>query len=102
MAGSNAGLQYPGGIALDSNGNLYVTVLDCPGLCGGGFSINVYPSGSSGNVFPSAAINGADTGLSGPDGLALDSLGRLYVSNINGGTGQGGSVTVYSSGIIGE
>jgi hypothetical protein len=103
IAGGNTGLQDPGGIALDSNGNLYVTVLDCPGLCGGNaFGVNVYPSGSSGNVFPSAAIIGADTGLSGSDGLALDSLERLYVSNSSGGTGQGGSVTVYGAGSIGD
>ena len=103
IAGNNTGLESLGGIALDSNGNLYVTVLGCSGLCGGNeFGVNVYPSGSSGNVFPSAAINGADTGLSGSDGLALDSLGRLYVSNINGGTGQGGSVTVYGAGSIGD
>jgi glucose/arabinose dehydrogenase len=53
-------------------------------------------------VFPSAAIIGNDTELSGSDGIALDSLGRLYVSNSNGGTGQGGSVTVYSAGSSGD
>jgi hypothetical protein len=103
IAGSNAGLEVPGGIALDSNGNLYVTVFDCPGLCGGNaFGINIYPSGSSGNVSPSAVIGGADAGLSGSDGLALDSLGRIYVSNLSGGTGHGGSVTVFGAGSIGD
>ena len=103
IAGSNTGLESAEGIALDSNGNLYVTSANCPGLCGGNaFGINIYPSGSSGNVSPSAAIGGADAGLSGSDGLALDSLGRLYVSNLSGGTGQGGSVTVYGAGSIGD
>jgi hypothetical protein len=31
-----------------------------------------------------------------------DSLGRLYVSNLSGGTGQGGSVTVFGAGSVGD
>src|ERR1700678_3743842 len=98
IAGENTDLDYPQGIALDSGGNLYVEGI----VSGVGSSVNVYPSGSSGNVSPAAIIIGADTELDLPIGIALDSGGNIYVSNGFGGPTQRGSVTVYGAGSSGD
>ena len=98
IAGENTDLDYPQGIALDSSGNLYVEGI----VSGVGSSVNVYPSGSSGNVSPAAIIIGADTELDLPIGIALDSGGNIYVSNGFGGPTQRGSVTVYGAGSSGD
>ncbi len=98
IAGGNTDLDYPQGIALDSSGNLYVEGI----VSGVGNSVNVYPSGSNGNVSPAAIIVGADTELDLPIGIALDSGGNIYVSNGFGGPTQRGSVTVYRAGSSGD
>src|SRR6202167_5659988 len=69
IAGENTDLDYPQGIALDSAGTLYAEGY----VSEVGYSINTYPAGSNGNVSPTATIAGADTGLYGPFGIALDS-----------------------------
>jgi sugar lactone lactonase YvrE len=98
ISGDNTGLYYPRGIALDSSGNLYAegytnTI---------GYSVNVYPAASNGNVSPAATIAGADTGLYGPVGIALDSGGNIYVLNGQTGVTQFGSVIVYAAGSSGD
>jgi hypothetical protein len=58
-------------------------------------SITVYPASGTGNITPYRTIAGAKTGLY-PDGLALDSRGKAYVSNpaIHAGISY---VSVYSA-----
>ena len=108
----NTGFNFPTGIALDSSGNLYVANV------GGGpdsfGSITVYPAGSNGDVTPIATISDDpncapcdNTGLSLPLGIAIDSIGNIYVANVAGGPDDLGSVTVYpplgsSTGILNE
>ena len=46
ISGSNTGLSYPEGIALDSSNNIYVADNSAN-------SVFVYPAGSNGNVAPS-------------------------------------------------
>lgn len=89
------GLSSPSGIALDSSGKLYVAN-DTGGPDGNG-SITIYPAASSGNVNPIATISDNPgcapcdkTGLSSPQGIALDSYGKIYVANVTGD-----SVTIY-------
>src|SRR5271163_319799 len=98
IAGNNTGLSNPSGIGLDSNRNLYAMGY----LDNVGYSVNVYPAGSDGNVAPAATIAGADTGLDDPSGIVLDSGGSLYVLNSYGGPADSGSVNVYRAGSSGD
>lgn len=76
--GANTGLAGPRGIAVDSNGNIYVV---SDGLLYNGAAVapfgvtsprvTVYSAGSSGNVAPIATIGGSLTGLTRPTGIAL-------------------------------
>ena len=101
ITGADTGLNYPAGIALDSSGKIYVTNA---GSDPSGSSVTVYPpqAGSTGtlNEAPIAMISGANTGLAFsfefPAGIALDSSGKIYVANDQGGPSATGTVTVYS------
>jgi sugar lactone lactonase YvrE len=77
FATAASGLNYPGGLAFDTSGNLYV------GNTGGGLqgtdTIEKFDSSGNGSIFTS-------TGLSYPTGLAFDGSGNLYVSNIGNNT----------------
>jgi len=95
IAGGNTGLDFPTGIALDGTGNIYV------GNSGGNItvdgSITVYAAGASGNATPTATIAGGNTGLSIPQGIALDGAGNIYVANI-----VSNSITIYAAGANGN
>ena len=96
IAGSNTGLYFPEGIAVDAGGRfLYVTnVLNS--LTVSVNAIMVFAAGATGNAAPSDSIAGDKTGLSGPSAIALDAAGRIYVANGNG------TVTVYPAGASGN
>jgi len=89
------GLTYPEGIALDSSGNIYVVDDGVSGY--GPPSVFVYAAGSNANAGPSATITGNSTGLVYPTGIALDSSGKIYVTDY-GAT----SVYVYPAGSNGN
>jgi sugar lactone lactonase YvrE len=94
IAGDKTGLVDARGIALDSDGNLYTE----GSVNQRGFSINVYPRGSDGNVAPATTISGPDTGVFFPDAIALDADRNLYVLNNEGGPVGSGLVTIYPAG----
>ncbi|MGA7618511.1 hypothetical protein, partial [Candidatus Binatus sp.] len=81
--GSNTDLFYPVGITLDSSGKIYVTDQgdgedDIPP------SVFVYPALSVAgmlNEAPTATISGSNTDLEVPFGIALDSSGKIYVTD---------------------
>ena len=83
IGGSNTGLSYPAGIALDSSGKIYVADDGLDGYGPG--SVFVYPAlgGSTGllNETPTATISGSTTGLTYPEGIALDSSSKIYVAD---------------------
>src|SRR2546422_171526 len=60
-------------------------------------SVTASPPGTTGNAAPTATIAGNNTGLSGPEGIALDAAGHLYVAN-NGNS----TITVYAAGATGN
>ncbi len=91
IGGTNTGLAYPSGLALDSSGNIYATGFTSMGIP----TINVYPAMSNGNVSPTTIISGADTGLSYVSAMTLDPDGNIYALN-------GAKVTTFSAGSSGD
>ncbi len=111
IAGSKTRLDSPAGIALDSQGNIYVANdLGGPVVAGESYdkgTVTVYPAGSHGNVAPIATISGAETGLAYPIGIALDSGGNIYVGNSDTANTSSylkyePSITVYPAGSNGN
>ncbi len=100
ISGAGTGLNSPGGIAVDSGGNLYVT--NDGSVNGGADSVTVYAAGANGNAAPSATISGGATGLDVPFGVAIDSGGNLYVASDGSADGGADSVTVYPAGSSGN
>lgn len=111
ISGSRTLLDVVTGIALDSQGNIYVAnELGGPVVPHQRFDVGrvtVYAAGSSGNVAPVAAISGAKTGLASPTDIALDSADNIYVVNqttANTGDNENfvASITVYQAGSKGD
>jgi sugar lactone lactonase YvrE len=102
ITGDNTGLSFPQGIAVDSQGNIYATGYFIDSKDDYVYAINLFPSGSNGNVAPAAVIGGPDTGLGEGATIALDAKDNLYVANEFGGPNGTGSVTEYASGSSGN
>jgi sugar lactone lactonase YvrE len=99
ISGADTALLGSRAIAVDSFGNIYVTTKGKP-LGHFQSGINVYSVGGSGDLPPSRAIGGPRTGLMNPEGVAVDSKGKLFVAN-NGVT-FGASVLVFAPGSNGD
>jgi DNA-binding beta-propeller fold protein YncE len=83
------------GIAVDtSNNNIFVT--DDMGLYNG--SIKIYNRNEAGNIVYQGMIYGPDSGLSGPSGIAIDTVNNLiFVANSYSNT-----ITVYGMSNVGD
>jgi hypothetical protein len=77
FAGGTA-LNQPIAAALDASGRVYVA--NFAATLGGVPSIQVYPA-DIGCAGPLSTLTGSNTQLQGPDGVAVDSAGFVYVSN---------------------
>jgi 6-phosphogluconolactonase (cycloisomerase 2 family) len=80
LSGSNTGLKYVWGVAVDDAHNIYAAnyegSLDPEG------DLTVYASGSNGNVAPTASIEGTSSGdeMFNPSGIALDAADNIYAT----------------------
>jgi sugar lactone lactonase YvrE len=63
----------------------------------GNDSVTGYPLGQGGDIAPFVDITGPDTGLSTPEGIALDGAGHVFVANEGNDT-----VTEYAPGVSGD
>ncbi len=91
IRGSATGLNSPLGIAVDSKGKIYIANWGSFPLRNS--SVTEYAAKSKGNARPVVTIKGRDTGLHSPNGIAVDSNGKIYVANGNNNT-----VTEYAAG----
>lgn len=80
-------LSGPMGVAVDSDGFIYVANMDSN-------RVVIFSPTANGDVDPVHQFSGPLTQLSQPAGLALDRFGRIYVANP---VGTAPRVTVYSS-----
>ncbi len=97
IAGADTVLNVPSGITLDSSGNLYALNSGGGPLDRG--SITVYPSGSTGDAAPINIITSSFTGIGYSSAIATDSKGKIYLTNVAGGSDfPGGSVAIYPAG----
>ena len=76
VTGPATGMFQAVGLALDSAGNMYVANLDFQGNS----SLTEYAANANGNAAPIATVEGSNTLLNGPEGLAIHA-GTLYASN---------------------
>lgn len=98
IKGPSTGLTGPEAVAVDANHNVYVA--DTNGSYKA--SIKVYPAGKYGNIAPTQTITGPATQLAVPNGIAVDSVGNMYVANFIAGTPCTGSITEYPAGSSGD
>ena len=82
ITSDNTGLTQPYGVALGPAGKIYVADKHVgPHSCG---RVLVYAPGSYGDARPLASIEGPHTALQQPIGIAVDSMGDVYVTNQEG------------------
>jgi hypothetical protein len=95
IGGDNSGISDPFAVAVDAAGEIYVA----NSLVNVGFSgqttpgsITVYAANPTGtlNAAPLGTIIGGNTGLNAPEGVSVDTAGKIYVAS------GAGSITVYA------
>jgi hypothetical protein len=101
ISGNLTGLNTPRQLTLDAAGNIFVANEQGGGGSG---SVTEYPAGANGNVTPTIDVTGSNTGMALPQGIALDSDGHIYVTNVGADTNGVGinSVTEYAAGVTGN
>jgi hypothetical protein len=100
IRGAATHLHGPTAIAVDSSGRIYVAnhYEEPPEYRGNVMiwdTVTVFAAHSRGDVAPIAEISGPHTGLNGPDGVAFDPNGNIYVANDGWSVPFGATVTAY-------
>ena len=105
ITGEHTGLTYPSGLAVDSHGKVYVSILPPVRLP----SIFVFAATANGNTTPLRTIAGPATRLQRSTGIALDTDANVYAMNsrsthqcTTAGCVSKGYVTVYRDGSDGN
>jgi len=78
IVGSLTHLGSPRGVAVASNGAIYVAD---PSAVGIGPAVLVFAANATGNVAPTAIISGSSTGLIAPSDVKIDASGNIYVAD---------------------
>jgi hypothetical protein len=78
IAGDATNISFPGQIAVDSAGNIYVA--NSP-------VVLIFDAASKGNAAPTGSLDGSETTIQGVAGVAVDSAGNIYVANTVSGNG---------------
>lgn len=101
ISGNNTGISYVSGVALDASGRIYV-LNQATGNGDGPPNAEVFAANPNGivNEAPLATITGSNTGLDGPQSIALDATGKIYVAN-SPFDGSPSSITVYAPNPVG-
>jgi sugar lactone lactonase YvrE len=94
IRGGRTFLVHPQGIAVDARHDVYVANNNTLFASG---SVTVYGPKANGNVAPIQNIAAASTGLSSPEGLAVDDRRNIYVADFGSN-----SITVYAAGATGQ
>jgi sugar lactone lactonase YvrE len=81
LGGGTTGITGADGIAIDTNGRLYVANCGTCFLASGTPSILVFASGVSGNVAPIQTIAGSNTGFTDITDVQLDHSGNILASD---------------------
>lgn len=100
IAGGSTGLSSPEGIAFGPNGYLYVAVVNPPGVPD---AVLIFQTPSAPGTYNQAPLNelcGPNTLVNNPAGIAVNSLGTLFVVNAQSSLGSG-YITTFSAGNIG-
>ena len=100
ISGPTTGIGKPTGIALDANGNMYVSD-QASTICGATKcpAILIFPAGSNGAVVPSS-ISGSNTKLLAPTDVKVDSTGQIYVADST--SAGAGVIYVFAAGATGN
>ena len=99
IAGPATRLLSVNRIAVDSAGQIYVAI-EVADIDSQPAGILIYPTGSNGNVAPSATIGGVESEIQNPWGIALDLQGDILVAEA--ATDKKGRLLIFPGGTQGE
>lgn len=102
LGGNNTAISSPQGIAFDSAGRLYVAINNPTFNSFDAVLVFQGLTAGTNNIAPVNAICGAGTGVNNPTGIAINSLGTVFVVNSQVTVSQSGYITTFASNNIGN
>jgi hypothetical protein len=99
ITGSDTGIYYASAVTVDNKGRIYVSSL--PPASQTACCVTAYAKNANGDAVPIRTISGAQTGLTGADGIGLDSSDNIYVTQLPPSNATP-SVTVFKKGATGD